>query len=115
MTKKLVILLVVISILAMSFTMAAKAVPPTAQRAIRLSGVYFSKNTLVVKFDAFGMSKKQNMVTSITVNQNPYQMSCVYDDLKHVTCKVANFNRFSGQNAHIWLVDSTFYFKVPTK
>lgn len=110
MSKKLVLVLVALSIFAMAFALAAT---PAPKKASRLAGAYFSKNNLIVKFDVFGFTKKDSMAASITVNQIVYPLSCKFDGSKHVSCVATAFNRFKGLNAHIWFADNVSYLKLP--
>ena len=110
MTRKFILVLTVLSILAMLFAMAATP-PPT--KFVRLTATYYSKISLIMRLDAFGFTKKDSLAASILVDKVMYPISCQYDDTKHITCVAPGLNRVSGKPARLWVALNTFFFKVP--
>ena len=110
MKKKLVLVLVAVSIFAMLVTMAAA---PVGRKTVRLLGVHFSKNQLMLKFDVTGFTKRTDIRASITVDKVNYPIKCSYDDHKHMTCVAAAMSQYNGLPARVWVAGFAFYTQVP--
>jgi len=111
MKKKLVLMLLAISVFAMLITMAA-ATPP-GPKTVRLLGFHFSKNQLTLKFDVNGFTKRSSIRASITVDGRNYPVKCRLDSKKHVTCIAPKMSQFNGLPARVWLGGYAFYIQVP--
>jgi hypothetical protein len=111
MKKKLVLMLVAISVIAMLVTMAAAA--PAERKTVRLLGVHFSKNQLMLKFDVTGFTKRTDIRGSITVDKTNYPIKCTYDDHKHLTCIAPAMSKYNGLPARVWVAGFVFYTQVP--
>ena len=112
MKNKLVLILIVLSIFAMSFTMAAA---PVGQKDVRMTGMYFVRNRLMVKFDVAGFTKRTDINASIVIDKTNFPLNCKYDDIKHLVCKVNRMNKYAGLPAKIWVGGTAFYTQVPFK
>jgi hypothetical protein len=111
MKKKLVLMLVAISVFAMLVTMAASA--PTEMKTVRLLGIHFSKNQLMLRFDVTGFTKRTDIRASITVDKVNYPVKCKYDDRKHLTCIAPQMSKLNGLPARLWVAGFAFYIDVP--
>ncbi len=112
MKKNLTLILVAISVLSMAFSMAFSS---PGKKVIRLLGVYFSGNTVVMKFDTKGLTPRSDVRASITIDKLNYPLSCVYDGSRHIVCKMDNMKRYEGLPARVWLSGYVFYTQIPWK
>jgi hypothetical protein len=110
MKKKLVLMLVAISVIAMLVTLAAA---PAGQKSVRLLGVHFSKNQLMLKFEVAGFTKRTDLHGSITVDKINYPIKCTYNDPKHLTCIAPKMSKYNGLPARVWVAGFAFYTQVP--
>jgi hypothetical protein len=111
MKKKLVLMLVAISVIAMLVTMAAAA--PAERKTVRLLGVHFSKNQLMLKFDVTGFTKRTDIRGSITVDKINFPIKCSYYDHKHLTCIAPAMSKYNGLPARVLVAGFVFYTQVP--
>ena len=109
MKKKLLYVLVLISILAAFASMAAAKTPV---KSLTLSGVYYAKNQLMIDFKVTGFKAKESIPAGITVNKVSYPLYCNYDGVNHIICMAPNFMRFKGSQATVWVAGFIFYPKL---
>ena len=113
MSKKLVMILVVISMVSMMVSLAASPYPG---KAVRLVNKIIVRDQLQLSYDVFGYGKTMPYMASFTVDQTAYTMSCSYDGYKHVFCKSVDGARsFKGKPVSLHLVGGTIYTKFPGK
>jgi len=109
MKKKLLYVLVLISILAMFASVAAAKTPV---KSMTLSGVYYAKNQLMIDFKVTGFTTKETLPAGITVNKINYPLFCSYDGVNHVKCMAPNFKRLKGSSSVVWVAGFIFYPKL---
>jgi hypothetical protein len=110
MKKRLVVMLVVVSMLAL---FAAMAVAPNPVKSINLVALDYVKNELKVHFQVTGINMKTELPAWIAVEHVSFPLSCVYDGARHVTCTAPNMNRYHGKQATIWVAGFIFYPRLP--
>ena len=112
MSKKLVLILVVISMVSMMVSLAAAPVPG---KAVRLVNSVIVADQFQLSYDVFGFGKHMNFGASYTVDGATMPMSCGYDGYRHVFCKAAGARSFKGKPVSFRLAGVSFYSTFPGK
>jgi hypothetical protein len=112
MQKKLVLILIAISILAMLAALAASPPPP---KSVSLAGVQYLKGQFKVTYHVTGFTKHSELSASVYVDQLRFGMKCKYDNTNHVVCTASQLAAQRGKNAIVWFSGSSFYTKIPKK